>query len=123
MRKRPHGFALYAWRNQRNQRNLCRDKHLRRISIGEVSEKIPYADASRYMRRGGARAPSPRPAPPPPPSRYMRRGAPGAPSLRSAHCTLIFGGVTASRCSRLASIIVLGTLPRKQSALIWLRVA
>src|SRR6218665_2370904 len=119
MRKRPHGFALYAWRNQRNQRNLCRDKHLRRISIGEVSEKIPYADASRYMRRGVPAAPPP----PAPPSRYMRRGAPGAPSLRSAHCTLIFGGVTASRCSRLASIIVLGTLPRKQSALIWLRVA
>src|SRR6218665_987434 len=102
MRKRPHGFALYAWRNQRNQRNLCRDKHLPRINISEDTTKTP---------------------PPPPPSRYMRRGAPGAPSLRSAHCTLIFGGVTASRCSRLASIIVLGTLPRKQSALIWLRVA
>jgi hypothetical protein len=52
--------------------------------------------------------------------RYLQ--APTA-TPRSAHCTLILGGVAASRCSRLASIIVLGTLPRKQSALIWLRVA
>src|SRR6218665_1089903 len=101
MRKRPHGFALYAWRNQRNQRNLGRDNRWGGISGGGERKKPPPAA----------------------PSRYMRRGAPGAPSLRSAHCTLIFGGVTASRCSRLASIIVLGTLPRKQSALIWLRVA
>jgi len=50
-------------------------------------------------------------------------GVPGAPSLRSTHCTLILGGVLANRDSRLASIRALVTLPRKHSALIWLRVA
>lgn len=83
-------------RNWRNQRNWCRDKHLRLIGIGEVSEKIPYADASRYTRRG----------------------APGAPSLRSTCRTVIFGGVLVRRHCRLSSINDFGTLPRKHSVLI-----
>lgn len=37
--------------------------------------------------------------------------------------TLILGGVLASRCSRLASIRALSTLPLKHSVLIWLHVA
>ena len=55
--------------------------------------------------------------------RYTLSGAPGAPSARSPNCTLIVGGVAASRCSRLASSRALGTLPLKHSVLIWLRVA
>lgn len=56
-------------------------------------------------------------------SRYTRSGAPGAPSVRVHHSTVILGGVQASSASRLASIRALGTLPRKHSTLIWLRVA
>jgi hypothetical protein len=52
-----------------------------------------------------------------------RVGVPGASVGRSTVCTLILGGVQASRCSRQASIRAFGTLPLKHSTLIWLRVA
>lgn len=56
-------------------------------------------------------------------SRYTRSGAPGAPSARSPHYTVIFGGVLASKCSKLASGRAFGTLPLKHAVLIRLRVA